>query len=193
MEPKTVLAIIMALVLSYFIFGKGSRILKKKSHHYIVPPASKRDPNWIPLPPHEYQYFIFFVQEQREGVDELQRAIISEFPAMKIEIERIDNWFKIKVLDSNFSDFHQLIAFCDVYGGESVIAFGRHSTTNSKDYIAKLDEEAGGQHLIGAFRTNQNFGVYLPKAQLNVKGNVSKSPVHEVDFKQEFSKIVSKL
>jgi len=44
MEPKIIIGAIIAIVLFYFRFGPGSRLLKKKTHHYIVPPASREDP-----------------------------------------------------------------------------------------------------------------------------------------------------
>lgn len=190
MDPELILAFIIFIVLVYFRFGNGSRLLKKKSHHYIVPPSPDKDPNWIPIQIDEYDKYIFFRQiNVEETTDDIKNVINSEFSKIKIDISINDGWFEIIVLESSFSDFHKLISLCTFICGKGVIGYCKHKTTKDKDYIVKLDITTGNEHMIGSFRTNQNFGIYLPKSDENPKGNISKSSVKEIDFQNEVGQI----
>jgi hypothetical protein len=192
MEPKLVLTIILIITLIYFRFGRGSRVLKKKSHHYIVPPASQDDPNWIPIEINEYIKYIFFNQNSElDTTDEITKEIYKEFPQIEVEVMLENGWFQINVIHSNFSEFHKLISICTFIHGKNVIGYCKHKSTKSKDYIIKMDIDAGSEHLIGSFKTNQNFGIYLPKSDSDPKGNISKSQVKEIDFQYELNQIPS--
>lgn len=165
-------------------------MLKKKSHHFIVPPASQNDPNWIPVEINEYVKYIFFKQNSEvDTTDEISKVISNEFPQIEVNVILYNEWFQINVIHSNFSDFHKLISFCTYINGKNVIGYCKHKSTKSNDYIIKLDIDAGSEHLIGSFQTNQNFGIYLPKSDNNPKGNISKSLVKEIDFQYELNKI----
>lgn len=190
MEPKVVVSILVAIALIYFRFGPGSRLLKKKSYHHIIPPASQDDPNWIPIDINEYDKIVLIKQNSIEDkVDLVINAIKNESPIRDFDVELINGWFKIKVPYSNFQDFHELIAFCDSVNGGNVYGYCKHTETGSKDYIVKIDSDTGYEHMIGAFRTNQNFGIYLPKSDKDPMGNISKSPVKEIDFQTEIDQI----
>lgn len=59
MEIKTILSILAALAFLYFVYGPGSRMLKKKSHHHILPPLPTSDVNWNPVNFDVYEKYIF--------------------------------------------------------------------------------------------------------------------------------------
>jgi len=190
MEPKLILTLIVISIVIYFRYGSGSRLLKKKSHHYIVPPASQNDPNWIPIDINEYEKNIFFDQNSQEDtIDQIKNLIHSEFPETETEVSLNNGRFQINVLQSNFSDFHNLISFCTFINGKGVIGYCKHKTTKNKDYVVKLDIDSGNENMIGTFRTNQNFGIYLPKSDIDPKGNISKSVVKEIDFQNEIDQV----
>lgn len=190
MDPKLILTFIIILILVYFRFGSGSRLLKKKSHHYIEPPSPNEDPNWIPIEIDEYSKYIFFRQNNlEETAADITNVINTEFPKVKVDISLYNGWVKIYVLESNFSDFHKLISLCTFISGIGVVGYCKHKTTKEEDFIVKLDSDSGNDHMIGSFRTNQNFGIYLPKIDDNPKGNISKSGVKEIDFHGELSQV----
>lgn len=190
MEPKLIITIVMILALIYFRFGSGSRLLKKKSYHHIDPTAAHDDPNWIPIEIDEYDKHIFIqLRANENAVDEIFRTVENEFPQMEVEVAAIDGWIQIHVIHSDFSDFHKLISSCTIKNGTNAIGYCLHHSTKSNDYIAKLDFEEGNEHLVGSFQTNQNFGIYLPKSGSHPKGNMSKSPVKEIDFQHEVNQI----
>lgn len=192
MEPKDILLILMVMGFVFFLYGPGSRLLKKKSHHYIVPPSPERDPNWTPVEMDEYAKYIFFKQNSEEDtVGEVSKVILNEFSPITFEINIENSWVQIKIIHSNFSDFHNLVALCTFINGNKVTGVCIHSNRSNEDYVVKLDVDSGMEHMIGSFRTNQNFGIYLPKLDNNPKGNISKSPVKEIDFQDEIKSIPS--
>lgn len=83
MEPRSIflifLGILMATLFSCFLLRPGSRMLKKKSHHYIVPPSSEKNPNWIPVELEEYDKFVFIKHKDSEvEVEHITNATNSE-------------------------------------------------------------------------------------------------------------------
>lgn len=190
MEIKFILTIILISALIYFRFGPRVRLLKKKSHHYIVPPSCEGDPNWIPIEINEYKKSIFFKQNSSNKTAEvIQNTVRSEFPKIEFEVTLNNGVFRINVFQSTFSDFHHLISFCTFINGEGVIGFCENQKSKNMDFIVKLDTASGNSHIIGSFRTNQNFGIYLPKSEMNPKGNISSSPVKEIDFQNEINQL----
>jgi hypothetical protein len=189
MDLKLILSVVLVGILIYFRFGPGVRRLKRKSHHYIEPPDPESDPNWVPLEIKDYQKYIFSHRSSSEdAIDDVYEAIKDEFPSMQFKVSIQKDWFLICVKHARFIDFHQAIAFCS-YIEENVLGYGRHLNNSSKDYIVKIDHESSLDHLIGAFRSGENFGIYLPKSKLHPKGNSSRSDVTEIRFEQEFNKI----
>jgi hypothetical protein len=190
MEAKFILTLILISALIYFRFSPGVRLLKKKSNHYIVPPACEDDPNWIPIEINEYKKTVFFKQNsQDETIEAIKNAVSSEFPEIEFEVFLNNGVFRLNVFQSTFSDFHHLISFCTFNNGEGVIGFCENQKSKNMDFIVKLDTASGNAHMIGSFRTNQNFGIYLPKSEMNPKGNISKSPVKEIDFQNEINQL----
>lgn len=189
MDAKLIFTIIIILGLIYFLFGARSRLLKKKSHHYIVPPRSENDPNWIPIEMKKYLPHIFLTQTtKKEILEEVAEVIRQKFPLIEAVITFENHWIVIKIIDASFTDYHNLLAICTEIHGKDAIGWCKHKTSESEDYIVKLDLDSG-KHLIGSFRTNQNFGIYLPYSGDHLKGNLSKSAVKEIDFNYVFNQI----
>jgi hypothetical protein len=189
MDLKLLLSVTFIGILIYFRFGPGVRLLKKKSHHYIEPPDPESDPNWVPIEMDDYHKYILSHRVSSEDTtDDVYEAIKDEFPRMKFEVSIKKDWFLISIEEVNFEDFHNAISFCTLIA-ENVIGFCQHKQDDDQDYIVKSDLDADLDFLIGAFRNGDNFGIYLPKSKLDVKGNISKSNVNEISFKQEFKKI----
>lgn len=170
----------------YFRSGPGSRIFKKKSHHYIVPPASEKDPNWIPIEIEEYKKRIFIKdRDSSMTIDDVHFAVNLEFPSVKYTVSEKESWFIILVEGSRFLEFHRLVQFCSLSNKGDVWGYCTHPDSNIKDYIVKDDVTSTRPHLIGAFRSDLNFGIYLPTSEVHKKGNMSKSFHKEVDFENE--------
>lgn len=192
MNAKLIFILILVIIVFYFGFGAGSRLLKIKSAHYIVPPASEKDPNWIPVEMHAYIKQVFLKQENDlETIDELTRIIDERIPQLSAEIILENGWFTITIRESNFKDYHLLVALCSYINDKNTFGLCKHSIDEAQDYIVKLNSEGSLDHLIGSFRTNQNFAVYLPKSGQNPKGNISRTATFEIDFQEEISKIPS--
>lgn len=176
----------------YFVFGPGSRLLKKKSHHYTIPPAAQDDPNWIPIDINDYVKHIYLTQNTEEDTpEEITKIVHSQFPEIKFNLTFLNGRFQLAVTHSSFSDFHHLIALCAFINGQNVVGYCKHKTSSSKDYIVKMDLYTGMEHLIGCFRTDENFVIYLPKSDENLEGNISKSPVTQINFQKEWNQIPS--
>lgn len=192
MNTKLIFTLILVIIVFYFRFGAGSRLLKKKSAHYIVPPASEKDPNWIPVEMHAYIKQVFLKQENNlETIDELTRIIDERIPKLSAEIILENGWFIITVRECNFKDCHLLVALCSYINNKDTFGLCKHTIDEAQDYIVKLDCEESMDNLIGSFRTNQNFGVYLHKSGQNPKGNISRTSTFEIDFQEEITKIPS--
>lgn len=192
MQPQIIFGILLAITLFYFRFGPGVRHFKKKSHHYIVPPSPGKDPNWTPIEPREYDKFIYIKQSSLEDdVENIFNTVKYGCEIEEVNVELINGYFKTSLLQSNFKDFHCAVALLYHTNNEDVYGVWKHITDSDKDYIIKVDEDLGGDYLIGVFRTDQNFGIYLPKSSEHPKGNISLSQVKEIDFDEEFNKLPS--
>ena len=183
MEPKTILALLAAAAFFYFRFGPGSRLLKKKSHHHIVPPSPTQDANWHPIDFSDYDKFLFIDNNSLDGNhDHLQKVLIDNF-SLEIESSKIiSKWLVLNLNNSSFGAFHGALSFCSLEYSNDTYAFCKHKNNSSNDYVVKTDFDSEVSHLIGAFRTNQNFGIYLPNVSKNNQGNISISKVSEVHF-----------
>lgn len=188
MEPKTLLIILVNLAIIYFYIGPGSRFLKKKSHHYIDQPASKSDLNWIPINMGEYLQFIILRKKTQTKLDSILKFLNGK-SHQNIKFSETSDWIIINTNRLSFEEFHELILFYDTTSKENAFGFCRNLKDNAKDYIAKFDIKSEEAHLYGVFRDNTNFGIFLPKADSNELGNMSKSDVKELDFNSEIQKI----
>ena len=189
MEPKDFLLFILVVVLIYFRFGKGSRMLKKKSHHYIVPPAAKDDPDWLPIEMDEYDKFVFFKHDlPKNELTEYISFIESVDPDVHFKVNIFEDRVKFEVSKIDFSEFHYLIDSLFFDFGDEVIGFCKHKEIESQDYVIKKVVDVV-DYLKGTFRCGQNFGIYLPKSDIDAKGNMSKSKIKAVDFDLEMNKI----
>ena len=56
--PVNILVVIIIVFFIYFGLGSGSRLLKKKSFQYIVPPDTIKDKNWFPINFLDYKTYI---------------------------------------------------------------------------------------------------------------------------------------
>lgn len=192
MELEYVLFGLMILVFIYFGMGPGSRLLKKKSHHYIVPPSGEKDPDWHPIEFSDYSKYIYInpsepdvttqhvvnINDQAIGLDEIQ-------------VEAINNWFKVEAPLSNFDHFHSAIMIYNDINGGDVYGFCKHKEDSIKDYIVKQDEDS--EYLLGVFRTNENFAIYIPSMDKHPKGNISISSEMELDFNEELRKLPTQI
>ena len=189
MEESLVLSIIASLALIYFSFGPGVRLFKKKSHHYIIPPSATNDPNWIPIDMAMYINHIFIKNSGNKiESNNVQSAIDSEFENIQFDINPINDWIIVHVLEANFQEFHKLISFCDAQIDEVAYGFCKHKSKEWKDYIVKVDD-SDEQHLLGVFSVDTNFGIYLTKIADHEKGNMSKSVVCEIYYQTEIINI----
>ena len=190
MEPKFVLAIILALIFLYFGLGPGSRLLKKKSHHHIDPPASTDDPNWIPIEMKDYKSSILFKLRYSDVTTEELKAYIEEdFSIKDLDLTQFDEWYLLSLKDIGFEKFHTMILIINASNEGDVWGYGKHINTPAKDYVTIYDKDSGSHHLIGSFRNTTNFGIYLPKSNVHEHGNMSKSSIKEVNFKDVISKL----
>lgn len=185
MEPKTILGFIAAIIFIYFRFGPGSRLLKKKSHHYIVPPTPTSDPHWNPVDFTDYEkYIIVGTRNQTEKEEDLVTLLKEGFGLDSEKIESSSKWEVVKVKDSNFHDFHQAIDFLTAIASDESYGYCISKEDSSKDYIVKVDSQSDQEYLLGTFRDNQNFGIYLPYTDKSRNGNISLSQVSEVNFNE---------
>lgn len=190
----SIFAITFAFAMMYFRFGPGVRYFKKKSHHYIVPPSGEDDPNWVPVDFNDYTKFMLMEWTTSEiDKDQLEGLLKSEHPEIKLKITSFDNWYEVIIDHIDFQAYHNIVRLAQIINGENAFGFCRHISFSKLDFIVKLEIEDNIDHLIGVFRTNQNFGIYLPHAGENPKGNISKSVTKEVDFEYEISKIPTEM
>ena len=185
MDLKTILGITVAIAFFYFRFGPGSRLLKKKSHHHIVPPVPTSDPHWHPLDFTDYKkYLIVGERNQVEKKEDLITLLKDGFGLDSEKIETSSKWEVVKIKDSNFHDFHQAIDFLSAIASDESYGYCINKVDSSKDYIVKVDSQSDQEYLLGTCRNNQNFGIYLPYSDRHPNGNISLSAVQEVNFEE---------
>ncbi len=186
-----------------FLWAKLIRLFKKKNFHHLVPPDPEKDHNWYPVDLSNYNSYVFVNNQTEESLNEtLSYFFISEdaFERLKEEIELIKHktWIILKIGSISFYELktlvYWLIAESEVDTPPSeVIGFCKNKSNPLQDYIFKMDAdpELEQEYFIGSFRHGKNFGIYLPKANLNKSGNISLSRNHEIDFYSELSKLPS--
>ena len=178
----------MIILFIYFGMGPGSRLFKKKSHHYIVPPTHEKDPDWYPIENPDYMKFIYFVpNEYNVTSQDVENVSFQEVGVEDIKVESLDKWFKVEVRQSSFNEYHSAIMIYNDINGGDVYGFCKNKDDSSRDYIVKQDKES--EYLLGVFRTNENFAIYIPSMDKHPKGNISISSVVEMDFIEEIGKL----
>lgn len=183
-----------------FLYARISRLFKKKSYHYIVPPIPEKDKKWLPIDFHKYECFIFIKNSSEEFIVEKLNIVLenenkeTNIDANDIGMNKQENWIILKINNSSFVDFKSLVWWMDDYSNEiqspeSVIGFCKHKSIPIQDYIFKVDKVLQEEIFIGSFRSGKNFGIYLPNSGLSEKGNISLSRNHEVNYYTEESKL----
>lgn len=177
-----------------FLYARLTRLLKKKSHHYIVHPTPEKDKNWHPVHFSKYECFIFVKDNTEEfttgalytSLNEKNEASI--FKANDIALNQQNNWTLLKIDPCSFVAFKSFVAQLDAYYEQGhVTGFCRHKSIALQDYLFKIDKSILDKNFIGAFRNGKNFGIYLANADLHETGNISLSRNHEVNFHSEIA------
>ncbi len=178
MEPKIIIGVVIAIVLFYFRFGPGSRLLKKKTHHYIVPPASREDPKSIHVEIKSNQYDRFILTKNTtesyliKGINDYgELSGNKEYEISNFGIAEHGDWKIIKVDQSiSFYIFHNLAVWLTDYEDSSDIpeltfGFSKSKMDSSEDYLFFLaPHNEYGDTQVGAFRNGKPFAIYLPEA-----------------------------
>lgn len=178
MEIKIIIGALIVFVLFYYRFGPGSRLLKKKSHHYIVPPASREDPKsiHIKIKPNEYDRFILTKNTTEsyitKGISEYgELSGNEEYKMHNFGIAQHGDWRIIKIDHSiSFYVYHNLAGWLTGYEDSSEIpeltfGFSKSKVDSLNDYLFFLDpHNAYGDTQVGAFRYGNPFAIYLPEA-----------------------------
>ncbi|WP_321281062.1 hypothetical protein [Marinifilum fragile] len=191
-----IILIIGSFIAMLFIWIKVTRLLQKKSHHYIIPPTPKEDKNWKPIDFYKYKCFIFI---KDSSIDNLNRKLnryrnSKQLSMQKIESCKQGNWVVLRVKAASFHRFKSFVWRIDDYSESyettnEVIGFCQHKETPSEDYVFKVDNESVDGYFIGSFRTGKNFGIYLPHANSHISGNISLSSNQEINFDYEVSEL----
>lgn len=204
MEPKIIIGAIIAIVLFYFRFGPGSRLLKKKTHHYIVPPASREDPESIniEIKRNEYNRFILTKNTTEryitKGISEYgELSGNEEYKMHNFGIAQHGDWRIIKIDHSiSFYVYHNLVGWLTGYEDSSDIpeltfGFSKSKVDSQNDYLFFLDpHNAYGDTQIGAFRYGKPFAIYLPEAyeeygNLTIKKGIKVSLNERINYISE--------
>lgn len=192
-----IIFLISIFFLLLFVYPKVIRLFKKKSHHYIIPPKPNKDRNWKPIEFSNYNCYIImsdnnFLISELKNQNYLER--LKTITSNNIFIEKTSKEILLKVDNASFFDFKTLVS--SLYNlaelnnhFHPITGFCQHKTNPTEDYLFKLDSDTMVTNFIGAFRTNKNFGIYLPFADLNKAGNISLSRNYEINFYDEVSKI----
>lgn len=178
MEPKIIIGVVIAIVLFYFRFGPGSHLLKKKTHHYIVPPASREDHKSIhfEIKSNEYDRFILTKNTTEnyliKGINDYgELSGNKEYKIYNFGITEHGDWKVIKLDQSiSFYIFHNLAGWLTGYENSSDIpeltfGFSKSKMDSSQDYLFFLDPHNEHEDTqVGAFRNGKSFAIYLPEA-----------------------------
>ncbi len=169
------LYIAAVFVFLFFRFGPGKRLFMKnaqpKNHGTS---ATKKE--YQPIKVQDYYRYILLEECKHSYI----LKTISEFCNLSgaptyseyiIKIAKHDKWHII-MLDDNFSfyDFHNLVSWFTGIKEKPEIpeysfGYARHKTDNQLDYLYNLDpENEYGDTVIGGFRDEKSFSVYLPEA-----------------------------
>jgi len=204
MEPKIIIGVVIAIVLFYFRFGPGSRLLKKKTHHYIVPPASREDPKSIHVEIKINQYDRFILTKNTtesyliKGITDYgELAGNKEYETYNFGVAEHGDWKIIKIDHSiSFYVYHNLAGWLTGYEDNSDIpeltfGFSKSKMNSPEDYLFFLDpHNANGDTQVGAFRNGKPFAIYLPEAyeehgNLTIKKGIKVTLKERMDYISE--------
>lgn len=204
MEPKIIIGAIIAIVFFYFRFGPGSRLLKKKTHHYIVPPASREDPESIniEIKRNEYNRFILTKNTTEsyitKGINQYgELSGNEEYKMHNFGIAQHGDWRIIKIDNSiSFYDYHNLAGWLTGYEdcsdiSELTFGFSKSKVDSQNDYLFFLDpHNEYGDTQVGAFRYGKPFAIYLPEAyeeygNLTIKKGIKVSMSERINYISE--------
>jgi hypothetical protein len=204
MEPKIIIGAVIAIVLFYFRFGPGSRLLKKKTHHFIVPPASREDPKSIHVEIKSNQYNRFILTKNTtksyliKGINDYgELSGNKEYEIYNFGVAEYGDWKIIKVDQSiSFYIFHNLAGWLTGYEDSSDIpdltfGFSKSKKDSSEDYLFFLDpHNEYGDTQVGAFRYGKSFAIYLPEAyeeygNLTIKKGIKVSMNERINYISE--------
>lgn len=186
MEYKIIISVLIIIIIFYFRFGPGSRLLKEKTHHYTVPPASRRDKNTvhIEIESSYYERFIIFknVTESYllKGIEEHGALSGNEdYKIYNFGLATHGDWKIIKVDASlSFYLYHNLAGWLSGYDHRSTnpeltFGFSKSKIDSKEDFLFFLDPyNEYGDTQVGAFRNGKSFVIYLPEAQ-EILGNLT--------------------
>jgi hypothetical protein len=204
MESKIILGAVIAMVLFYFRYGPGSRLLKEKTHHYIVPPASREDPNskHFEIKSNQYDRFILSKNTTKSYLikvinDYGELSGGNEYETYNFGIAEHGCWKIIKIDHSiSFFVYHNLAAWLTGYEDSSDISeltfgFSKSKVDSEEDYIFFLDQyNSYGDTQVGAFRHGESFAIYLPEAyeelgNLTIKKGIKVSLNERINYISE--------
>ena len=95
--------ILLLLAFLYFRIGPGSKMLKKKSHHYQTPPDPEKDPDWHPIKVTDYHNFICLKQTTLDYIEYKTSIIIPGFTDDNSIIQHFESdWFIIHNKQTKF-------------------------------------------------------------------------------------------
>lgn len=196
-----IIFVVVSFIAGLFIWTSVTRLFKKKSHHYIVPPEPTKDKLWHPIDFLEYEHYIFIKGYEIESVIAELELIIEADENINIiesdlEMTIHNEWILLKISDPSFGSYNNLVNYWtfieEFENNDQVFGFCKHKSLPLNDFIVKSDIETS-EDLIGAFRSHETFGVYLPNIGLSEKGNISTTRNCEVNFYNEESKFPSDL
>ena len=181
--------ILIAIILFPILYFRGSRLFKKKSHHYIIPPDPNKDPNWHPIEIAEYHLHIFIRNSETDPQTIINDGFPQESesePLFKISSSyKHDSWSILGISDISFEGFTTLVWYLSTEEGTNpdfiVIGYCQHFQNSLNDFIIRLEAD-DPDHFIGSFRNGQNFGIYLPKSGIEKTGNMSLTRNKEISF-----------
>ncbi|HLW39820.1 MAG TPA: hypothetical protein VKX31_05475 [Brumimicrobium sp.] len=204
MELKNIIGVIIAIVFFYFRFGPGSRLLKKKSHHYIIPPASREDSKSIQVEIKSNQYDRFILIKNTtesylvKGINDYSELSGNqEYEIYNFGVAEHGDWKIIKIDPSiSFYVYHNLAGWLTGYEDSSdipeiIFGFCKSKMDSLKDFLFFLDPyNANGDTQVGAFRCGKPFAIYLPEAyeeygNLTIKNGIKVSLNERMNYISE--------
>lgn len=203
MEPKIIIGAVIAIVLFYFRFGPGSRLLKEKTHHYIVPPASIEKPKskHFEIKSNQYDRFILTKNTTKsyliKGINDYgELSGNKEYEIYNFGIAEHGDWKIIKIDHFiSFYVYHNLAGWLTSYEDSSDIpeltfGFSKSKMDSTEDYIFFLDPyNSNGDTQVGAFRYGESFAIYLPEAY-EEHGNLTIKKGIKVSLKERMNYIL---
>jgi hypothetical protein len=204
MEQKIIINTLLVFVIIYFLIGPGSRLFKKKSHHYIVPPASQTDSNSIHVEINSNLYNRYILTKNtsenyllKDIKDYVTLSGNENHEVYRFGIAEKGDWKIIKIDSSlSFYEYHYLTSW--IAGNEQSparpdLTFGlcMNIADSQDDYLFYVDPfNESGDTLIGAFRRGNSFSINLSEANeengnLTIKNRIQVSMNERLNYMLE--------